>query len=68
MYLPRYIYKTDNFLDYEFISIGPNGAIKKVIRFTQLDKEAYNLAFGDLDFETGEIDDLSVTNNNDSTK
>ena len=30
MNLPKYIYRTnDNFLDYEFESIGPKGSIKK---------------------------------------
>jgi len=69
MYLPRYIFKiNENLLDYEFISVGPQGAIKKVVRFTQISTGIYNLAFGDLDAETGEINDSSVTNNNDRQK
>jgi hypothetical protein len=67
MQLPRYPYKTNAaFLDYEFISAGPKGNIKKVIRFTKIDKTVFNLGFGDLDEETGEISDTVVTNNNDS--
>ncbi len=67
MQLPRYPYKTNTaFLDYEFISEGPKGSIKKVIRFTKIDKTVFNLGFGDLDEETGEISDTVVTNNNDS--
>jgi hypothetical protein len=67
MHLPRYHYKTNEaFLDYEFISEGPKGSIKKVIRFTQIDNIVFNLGFGDLDEETGEISDTIVTNNNDS--
>ncbi len=67
MQLPRYPYKTNAaFLDYEFISEGPKGSIKKVIRFTQIDNAVFNLGFGDLDEETGEISDAIVTNNNDS--
>ncbi len=67
MQLPRYPYKTNAaFLDYEFISEGPKGNIKKVIRFTKIDKTVFNLGFGDLDEETGEISDTIVTNNNDS--
>ena len=67
MQLPRYPYKTNAaFLDYEFVSKGPKGSIKKVIRFTQIDNAVFNLGFGDLDEETGEISDTIVTNNNDS--
>lgn len=69
MHLPRYLYKTNNsFLDYEFISDGPQGHIKKIIRFTQISISVFNLGFGDLDEETGEISDITVTNNNDSRK
>lgn len=67
MQLPRYTYKTTTaFLDYEFISEGPKGSIKKIIRFTQIGNVVFNLGFGDLDEETGEISDTIVTNNNDS--
>ncbi len=69
MQLPKYTYKTNQtFLDYEFESIGPKGKIKKVVRFTAIQKSVYNLAFGDLDKETGEISDTVVTNNSDSKK
>ncbi len=69
MYLPRYHYKTNpGFLDYEFISEGPKGNIKKIIRFTQISNSVFNLAFGDLDELTGEISDVTVTNNDDSRK
>lgn len=67
--LPRYQYKTNNsFLDYEFISEGPKGRIKKIIRFTQISTTVFNIGFGDLDEETGEISDVAITNNNDSRK
>lgn len=69
MQLPAYQYKTnDSFLDYEFISEGPKGRIKKVVRFTQITHSVFNLGFGDLDEESGEISDLAVSNNNDSRK
>jgi hypothetical protein len=69
MQLSRYTYKTnENFLNYEFISVGPRGSIKKVVRFTQISAGIFNLAFGDLDEETGEIRDTVVTNNNDRRK
>lgn len=69
MHLPKYTYKTNpTFLDYEFESIGPKGKVKKIVRFTEIRKAVYNLAFGDLDELTGEISDMIVTNNNDSKK
>jgi hypothetical protein len=44
MYLERYSYETnDSFLDYEFISEGPKGKIKKVVRFTAIGNNVYNL-------------------------
>jgi hypothetical protein len=69
MQLSHYSYKTnDNYLDYEFVSTGPKGRIKKIVRFTQIGSNVFNLGFGDLDDQTGEISDISVTNNNDSRK
>lgn len=69
MQLPRYRYKTNNsFLDYAFVSEGPRGNIKKIIRFTKIDRSVFNVGFGDLDEETGEISDTVITNNNDSHK
>jgi hypothetical protein len=69
MQLPRYQYKTNNsFLDYEFVSEGPKGNIKKIIRFTKISSSVFSVGFGDLDEETGEISDTVITNNNDSHK
>jgi hypothetical protein len=69
MHLQRYTYKTnESYLDYEFLSVGPRGTVRKVIRFTQIRTGIFNLGFGDLDEETGEISDTIVTNNNDSRK
>jgi hypothetical protein len=69
MHLSPYPFKTNSsFLDYEFNSIGPKGYIKKVIRFTQVTSNVFNIGFGDLDNETGEISDIIVSNNNDSRK
>lgn len=69
MYLPHYSYKASpSFLDYEFVSEGPKGKIKKVVRFTKIDDSVYNLAFGDLEEDTGEINDSVISNNNDSSK
>lgn len=64
-----YEYRTNNTsLDYEFNSAGPKGIIKKVARFTQIGINVYNFGFGDLNEETGEIDDRVVSNNADGDK
>lgn len=70
MKLPKYQLKSGReLLSYEFTSEGPKGRIEKRIQFTLLNqKEVYNLAFGDKDAITGEIDDLAVSNNGDSEK
>lgn len=70
MNLPKYQLKSGReLLSYEFISQGPKRLIEKRIQFTLLNQEeVYNLAFGDKDPITGEIDDLVVSNNGDSEK
>lgn len=70
MKLPKYQLKSGReLLSYEFASEGPKGLIEKRIQFTLLNQEeVYNLAFGDKDSITGEIDDLVVSNNGDSEK
>ena len=68
MNLDHYSYFASNdFKDYEFYSIGPKGRIKKVVLFTRVVREStfYNLAFGDIDPDTGLLDDTVVTDNND---
>lgn len=50
-------------------SEGTKGKIPKIIKFSETHlKDFYNLGFGDKNLETGEIDDLSVSNNGDSEK
>jgi hypothetical protein len=67
MQLTRYPFKANNnLLDYTFISSGPMGNITKVVRFSFVRNDTCNLAFGDLNLETGEIDDMAVTDNKDS--
>lgn len=69
MYLERYETRaTDNLLEFSFISVGPKGQIKKLIRFAQVVGNLYNLAFGDMDETTGNIDDSVTTNNGDGSK
>ena len=59
----------DKLTTFEFISEGPNGRIAKLVQFTLTNlKDIYNLAFGDKDAENGKINDLAVSNNNDSEK
>lgn len=70
MRYPKYDYSTEKQLHYfEFISEGPRGLVKKVIEFQETNVAGiYNLAFGDLDEQTGFINDKIVTNNGDSLK
>lgn len=70
MKLPKYQLKaTDKLSSYEFVSEGPKGLIIKRIQFTLINTdEVYNLAFGDKDPVSGEIDDLAISNNGDSEK
>ena len=70
MKLPKYELKAEkSLMVFEFLSQGPNGRIPKLIKFSETHlKDFYNLAFGDKDIETGEIDDLTISNNGDSEK
>jgi hypothetical protein len=67
---PKYLYKSEEFLKvYEFISEGPKGQIKKMVQYTDTGTEnVYNLAFGDYDEKSMNINDSSITNNGDSSK
>jgi hypothetical protein len=67
---PKYNYRSENlFLIYEFLSEGPKGIVKKMVEYTETATEnVYNLGFGDYEEKTGEINDLSVSNNGDSLK
>lgn len=68
MKVPRYELKAEKTLMvFEFISEGPKGKIPKLIKISETSlKGFYNLAFGDKDIETGDIDDTAVSNNGDS--
>ena len=49
--------------------LGLEGKITKLVQYTEMNiKGYYNLAFGDLDLITREINDGVVTNNADATK
>jgi hypothetical protein len=70
MKIEKYHLKSDNTLSYfEFISVGSKGAIRKMIEFqTTSIPGLYNLAFGDKNPDTGELDDLAISNNGDTEK
>lgn len=55
---------------FEFISNGINGNIVKVVKYVPFPNqiEIFNLGFGDKNIETGELDDLVVSNNGDTDK
>jgi hypothetical protein len=56
---------------YQFYSTGPNGKVRKLVCF-QLSRngpiQTFNLALGDVEEDSDEINDKVVTNNNDSLK
>jgi hypothetical protein len=66
----KYHIKTyPSFLKFEFISDGPKGNIRKQVIFRQTEHpDVYNIGFGDVDMVSGEINDISITNNSDSKK
>ena len=70
MKIEKYHLKSDKtFTYFEFISVGSNGAIRKMIEFqTTSSPNLFNLAFGDKNPNTGEIDDLAISNNGDTQK
>ena len=70
MKLPRYEYAAEgDYKIFKFTSESPKGSITKLVVYTETNKEnVYNLAFGDYDEATGNIDDKSITDNKDSRK
>ena len=70
MKLPKYPLASSNkLLTFEFISEGEKGLIYKLVRYQRTNlKDVYNLAFGDKDLSTGEINDTVISNNGDSEK
>ena len=70
MKLDRYELRAGSKLTtFEFTSEGPQGRILKKIQFTPTNyKDLYNLGFGDNNTETGQIDDIVISNNGDSER
>lgn len=50
---------------FQFLSVGKRGVFDKVVFFTPLRIDTYNLSLLDYDTESGSYDDLSVTDNGD---
>ena len=60
---------SDKMMTFEFVSEGHKGLVHKLIRFQPTNlKGVYNLAFGDKELLTDEINDSVITNNGDSEK
>ena len=59
MHLPHYELTTGVSKSiFEFTSVGPKGEIPKIIVFSKIsDNGLYNLAFGDIDTKTGNVND-----------
>jgi hypothetical protein len=73
MNLEKYPLKANKFqTTFTFISEGNKGNIIKLINYTKVEfmgiENVYNLGFGDLNDETGEVNDLIVSNNQDREK
>jgi len=70
MLLPKYPLRSDRDLTvFEFTSEGPRGAVRKMVLFSETNLHGFfNLAFGDRDADSGGINDLTVTNNDDAEK
>ena len=70
MMFPRYELKSEEtFTVFEFVSVGRNGEIPKIIQYSETNlKDFYNLGFGDRDLQSGEIDDAVISDNGDSQK
>ncbi len=70
MKLDRYELKSDAQLTtFFFLSEGLKGKIEKLIQFSLVNQNnLYNLAFGDINPLTGDIDDRVITDNGDSEK
>jgi hypothetical protein len=67
MLVTQYDLKVDeSFKLFKFVSFGNKGEITKIVEFTQISDNFYNLGFGDLDENTGEASDSNVSNNGDA--
>ena len=65
---PTYAVQSLENLSFSFMSIGRHGIILKVIEFSEMGKNVYNLGFGDYDFTKNDVDDKIVSDNGDTEK
>ena len=54
--------------EYEFLSAGPKGSIKKVVRYNNVSRNIFNLSLGDWDEKIQDINDDTRSNNSDKEK
>jgi hypothetical protein len=70
MALTHYSFSSSkNSLEFEFFSHGRNGKVKKLVRFSPQNANGityFNLGFGDINETTGKINDISVSDNQDT--
>ena len=59
---------SSNQTQYFFQSEGSKGKILKIVFFTHIIDDLWNLGFGDVDIKSGDIDGSIVTNNQDVAK
>jgi hypothetical protein len=66
----KYQFRTDEDLKiFEFLSVGKKGSIKKRVYFQLFENtNVHNLAFGDVNLETDDLDDTVITDNGDTEK
>jgi hypothetical protein len=53
---------------YRFKSVGRNGIISKVVKFTEIQDNIFNLGFGDFNEKLQSTDDKKVSDNGDMVK
>jgi len=53
---------------YRFKSVGRNGIILKVVRFTEIQDNIFNLGFGDFDEKSQSIHEKEISGNGDMVK
>src|SRR5688572_31189788 len=59
----------EEYASFDFVSNGRRGAVHKRIVFIQTSNPpVFNLAFGDLEPDTGKVNDKVITNNGDRDK
>jgi hypothetical protein len=58
----------NEYVNFEFLSIGKKGTIRKIVMLRNIGFNIYNLALGDMNELTGGMDDKARSNNGDRNK